>query len=153
MSWVFFWVVAATVVCIWRSWDTVVCTSSSFSRDVTKHKLLRPTHREAKQFQNVGVWSRKRFLAGPRKMEGWCPKTLNSSLFFLMYLKGKLINASESLLGQYSRQTLEFLKSEQDSSLCPTPCPPSLYSCFSRSQTGALWCCVILERSSLLLSS
>ena len=30
-----------------------------------------PTHSEAKQYQNIGVWSRERFIAGSFKENGW----------------------------------------------------------------------------------
>ena len=32
---------------------------------VTEHKSLCPTHNEAKQYQDIGVWRREKFVAGP----------------------------------------------------------------------------------------
>ena len=34
---------------------------------VTQHKPVCQTHSEAKQYQNIGVWNRERFIAGPCK--------------------------------------------------------------------------------------
>ena len=40
---------------------------------ITEHKSMCPTHSEAKQYQTVGVWSRKMFIAGPcKEMGGSC---------------------------------------------------------------------------------
>ena len=38
--------------------------------NVIKHKSVCPTHNEAKRYQNVRVWSRERFTAGPCKETG-----------------------------------------------------------------------------------
>ena len=37
---------------------------------VTEHKSLCPTHNEAKQYQDIGVWRREKFVAGPCKKTG-----------------------------------------------------------------------------------
>ena len=37
---------------------------------VTEHKSLCPTHNEAEQYQNIGVWRREKFIAGPCKETG-----------------------------------------------------------------------------------
>ena len=40
------------------------------SLSVIECKSVCPTHSQAKQYQNVGVWSRERFIAGPCKETG-----------------------------------------------------------------------------------
>ena len=58
---------------------------NSCTNDVTwwKWKFVCPTHSEAKQYRNFGVWSRERFIAGPcKEMGGSCPKSPNSSKGF-----------------------------------------------------------------------
>ena len=42
---------------------------------VLQRKSVCPTHSEAKQYPNVGVWNRERFIAGPcKEMGGSCLK-------------------------------------------------------------------------------
>ena len=36
----------------------------------TEHKSVRLMHSETKQYRNIGVWSRERFIAGPRVVIG-----------------------------------------------------------------------------------
>ena len=46
---------------------------------VTEHKFVCLTHNEAKQYPNIGVWSRQRFIAERcKEMGGSWPKILNS---------------------------------------------------------------------------
>ena len=43
--------------------------------NVIEGKSVCLTHREAKRYQNIGVWSREKFIAGPcKEMRGLCLK-------------------------------------------------------------------------------
>ena len=44
---------------------------SAVAEFITKSKFVCLMPREAKQCQNVRVWSRERVIAGPRKDKGW----------------------------------------------------------------------------------
>ena len=54
----------------WGGCDYSRYTESFLNVFVTERKSTCPTHSEAKQYQNVGVWNRERFIAGPRKETG-----------------------------------------------------------------------------------
>ena len=41
--------------------------NDNLERTVIKREFVRLTHSEAKQYRNVGVWSRESFIAGPVK--------------------------------------------------------------------------------------
>ena len=44
---------------------------SAVAEFITKSKFVCLMPSEAKQYQNVGVWSRERVIAGPCKDKGW----------------------------------------------------------------------------------
>ena len=62
------------------------------TQTVTEHKFVCPMHHEAKQYQNIRIWSRERFIAGScKEMAASCPpKTLNSlKAFSKAFLKAR----------------------------------------------------------------
>ena len=48
-----------------------VCGFLPFCICVTERKFMCPTQNEAKQYQNIRIWSRKMFISGPCKENGW----------------------------------------------------------------------------------
>ena len=58
---------------------------------VSKRKFVYLVHGEPKQYRHVGVWSRKRFSAGPGKENGGsCPKPQTPRRFQQSILKGQV---------------------------------------------------------------
>ena len=82
--------------------------------NVIEGKSVCLTHSEAKQYQNIGVWSREGFIAGPcREMGGSCPKVLHS-------LKG----FSKALLkARWGRDVFSCCKLLGVGILCSYSCP------------------------------
>ena len=57
----------------WVLWNNIL------ERTVIKYKFMCLTHSEAKQYENVGLWSREKFIAGPvKETVAYAQKALNS---------------------------------------------------------------------------
>ena len=78
----------------------------SWGGSAIEHKSVCPTYSEAKRYQNVGVWSKERFMAGPCKDNGWLMPPETPEEFQQSMLKGQVREVGHRVCDQLMHNSL-----------------------------------------------